>query len=68
MPDRELLLALDMCRAGKSQREIGLALRKNSRIPKRGWPDSHVRSLARRRIEKANWTMRAGYLAIAMGV
>ena len=67
MPDSELLLALDMFQAGRSEREIGKALRKKTRIAKRTWPDSALRALARRRIEKGQWMMAEGYLELAAG-
>jgi len=66
VPDWELLLALDWTWEGRSKREIGLALRPGSSVQGL-WSDSELRSLAKRRIKKAEHMAKVGYLALAAG-
>ena len=50
------------------ERKADRAVPKKGSIPKgEEWSDSGLRAMARRRVEKAEWLMREGYLELAAG-
>ena len=67
MPDEELLLALDGHLEGKLPREIAADLRGAASVAADWYPDSGLRSLVRRRIEKSVGLMEDGYRQLAAG-
>ena len=63
MPDEELILALDGHLAGKSPRQIAMALRGSATVERDWYPDSALRALVRRRIATSVELMNGGYRA-----